>query len=133
MRAIGYREPGGIDRDDALLDIELPVPEATGRDLLVAVKAVSVNPVDTKIRKRAAPDGDDPKVLGWDAAGIVHAAGPEASLFRPGDAVFYAGAIGRPGSNSEFQLVDERIVGAKPQTLDWGAAAALPLLRAQLL
>ena len=127
MRAIGYREPGGIDRDDALLDIELPMPEATGRDLLVAVKAISVNPVDTKIRKSARPDGDDPKVLGWDAAGIVHAAGPEASLFRPGDAVFYAGAIGRPGSNSEFQLVDERIVGARPRTLDWGAAAALPL------
>lgn len=127
MRAIGYREPGGIDRDDALLDIELPMPEATGRDLLVAVKAVSVNPVDTKIRKSTKPDGDDPKVLGWDAAGIVHAAGPEASLFRPGDAVFYAGAIGRPGSNSEFQLVDERIVGARPRTLDWGAAAALPL------
>ena len=127
MRAIGYREPGGIDRDDALLDIELPMPEATGRDLLVAVKAVSVNPVDTKIRKGARPDGNDPKVLGWDAAGIVHAAGPDASLFRPGDAVFYAGAIGRPGSNSEFQLVDERIVGAKPRTLDWGAAAALPL------
>ena len=127
MRAIGYREPGGIDRDDALLDIELPMPEATGRDLLVAVKAVSVNPVDTKIRRSARPDGGDPKVLGWDAAGIVHAAGPEASLFRPGDAVFYAGAIGRPGSNSEFQLVDERIVGARPRTLDWGAAAALPL------
>ncbi len=127
MRAIGYHEPGGIDRDDALLDIELPMPEASGRDLLVAVKAVSVNPVDTKIRRSARPDGGDPKVLGWDAAGIVHAAGPEASLFRPGDAVFYAGAIGRPGSNSEFQLVDERIVGAKPRTLDWGAAAALPL------
>ena len=127
MRAIGYREPGGIDRDDALLDIELPMLEATGRDLLVAVKAVSVNPVDTKIRKGARPDGDAPKVLGWDAAGSGHAAGPDASLFRPGDAVFYAGAIGRPGSNSEFQLVDERIVGAKPRTLDWGAAAALPL------
>ena len=127
MRAIGYREPGGIDRDDALLDIDLPMPDATGRDLLVAVKAVSVNPVDTKIRKGARPDGDDPKVLGWDAAGIVQAAGPEASLFRPGDAVFYAGAIGRPGSNAEFQLVDERIVGAKPRKLDWGAAAALPL------
>ncbi len=127
MRAIAYHEPGEIDRDDALLDIDLPMPEATGRDLLVAVKAVSVNPVDTKIRRSARPDGNDPKVLGWDAAGIVHAAGPDTSLFRPGDAVFYAGAIGRPGSNSEFQLVDERIVGARPRTLDWGAAAALPL------
>ena len=127
MRAIGYRGPGGIDRDDALLDIDLPMPVATGRDLLVEVKAVSVNPVDTKIRKTARPDGNDWKVLGWDAAGIVHAVGPEVSSFRPGDAVFYAGAIGRPGSNSEYQLVDERIVGAKPRTLDWAPAAALPL------
>ena len=127
MRAIGYREPGGIDRDEALLDIELPVPVATGRDLLVAVKAVSVNPVDTKIRKGVGPEPGDWKVLGWDAAGIVHAVGPDVSSFRPGDAVFYAGAIGRPGSNSEFQLVDERIVGARPRTLDWAPAAALPL------
>ncbi len=127
MRAIGYREPGGIDRHDALLDLDLPMPAATGRDLLVAVKAVSVNPVDTKIRKTARPEPGGCKVLGWDAAGIVHAVGPEVSSFRPGDAVFYAGAIGRPGSNSEFQLVDERIVGSKPRTLDWGAAAALPL------
>ncbi len=127
MRAIGYREPGGIDRDDALLDIELPMPAATGRDLLVEVKAVSVNPVDTKIRKAARPEPGECKVLGWDAAGIVHAVGPEVSSFRPGDAVFYAGAIGRPGSNSEYQLVDERIVGAKPRTLDWGPSAALPL------
>ncbi len=127
MRAIGYREPGGIDRDDALLDIELPMPAATGRDLLVEVKAVSVNPVDTKIRKAARPEPGECKVLGWDAAGVVHAVGPEVSSFRPGDAVFYAGAIGRPGSNSEYQLVDERIVGSKPRTLDWGPAAALPL------
>ena len=127
MRAIGYREPGGIDRDDALVDIELAQPVATGRDLLVEVKAVSVNPVDTKIRKTARPDGSDWKVLGWDAAGIVHAVGPDVSSFRAGDAVFYAGAIGRPGSNSEYQLVDERIVGSKPRTLDWGPAAALPL------
>ena len=127
MRAIGYREPGGLDRDDALLDIELPMPEPAGRDLLVAVKAVSVNPIDTKVRRSDKPEGNDWRVLGWDAAGIVHAVGPDASLFQPGDAVFYAGAIARAGSNSEFHLVDERIVGARPRTLDWGPAAAVPL------
>lgn len=124
MIAIGYRQPGGVN---VLADIELPTPTATGRDLLVEVKAVSVNPVDTKVRKGAAPEPGKHKVLGWDAAGVVVAAGPDATLFRPGDAVFYAGAIGRPGTNSEFHLVDERIVGAKPVSLDWAAAAALPL------
>ncbi len=126
MRAIGYQEPGAIDRDGALLDIERPMPVATGRDLLVEVKAVSVNPVDTKIRKIARPEEGGWKVLGWDAVGIVHSVGPAVSSFHPGDAVFYAGAIGRPSCNSEYHLVDERIVGAKPRTLDWGAAA-LPL------
>lgn len=127
MRAIGYREPGDIRRDDALTDIELPVPEPAGRDILVEVRAVSVNPVDTKVRKSSKPELADWKVLGWDAAGVVSAVGHDATLFRPGDEVFYAGAIGRPGTNSEYHLVDERIVGAKPRTLDWAAAAALPL------
>ena len=127
MRAVGYRQPGDLARQDALVDIELPAPQPTGRDILVEVKAVSVNPVDVKLRLRAAPEAGGWKVLGWDAAGIVRAAGPEASLFAPGDAVFYAGAIGRPGSNSEYQLVDERIVGAKPRRLDWAEAAAMPL------
>ncbi len=127
MRAIGYQQPGDIDRADALVDIELPTPTPAGRDLLVEVRAVSVNPVDTKVRKSSAPEAGAWKVLGWDAAGVVTAAGPEATLFRPGDEVFYAGAIGRPGSNSEYHLVDERIVGPKPRTLDWAEAAALPL------
>lgn len=127
MRAIGYRQPGTIDRSDSLVDIDIPKPVAGGRDLLVEVRAVSVNPVDTKVRKNAVPEAGGWKVLGWDAAGVVVAAGPEASLFRPGDEVFYAGAIGRPGTNSEFHLVDERIVGPKPRTLDWAQAAALPL------
>ncbi len=127
MRAIGYREPGDIRRDDALTDIELPKPEPGGRDILVQVRAVSVNPVDTKVRKSSKPEREEWKVLGWDAAGVVSAVGPDATLFRPGDEVFYAGAIGRPGTNSEYHLVDERIVGAKPRTLDWAAAAALPL------
>jgi NADPH2:quinone reductase len=127
MRAIGYKNAGEIEHPGSLHDIELPKPEATGRDLLVEVRAISVNPVDTKVRKRSGAEDGGWKVLGYDAAGVVTAVGPEASLFKPGDAVFYAGAIGRPGTNSEFHLVDERIVGRKPDTLDWAQAAALPL------
>ena len=127
MKAIGYYQAGRIDRADALVDLDLPTPVATGRDLLVEVKAISVNPVDTKVRTSAAPEPGSAKVLGYDAAGVVVAAGPEATLFSPGDAVFYAGSIARPGANSQFHLVDERIVGAKPRSLDWGEAAALPL------
>lgn len=127
MKAVTYRQSLPIDDPHSLLDVVLPDPPApTGRDLLVRVQAVSVNPVDTKIRRNVDPAGAD-KVLGWDAAGTVVAAGPEATLFKPGDAVFYAGAIDRPGSNAELQLVDERIVGRKPATLDYAQAAALPL------
>ncbi|WP_296556843.1 zinc-binding alcohol dehydrogenase family protein, partial [Pigmentiphaga sp.] len=101
---------------------------ASGRDLLVEVQAVSVNPLDTKVRQRAGPDeGQDHKVLGWDASGIVRAVGPEVTLFRPGDHVWYAGSIARAGTNSERHLVDERIVGRMPATLDFAQAAALPL------
>lgn len=127
MRAIGYQQPGSIDRDEALVNIERPIPTPEGRDLLVEVKAISVNPVDTKVRQSAKPELGDWKVLGWDAAGIVTAVGAEATLFQPGDAVFYAGTIARPGTNAEYHVVDERIVGVKPKTLDWAAAAALPL------
>jgi NADPH:quinone reductase len=127
MRAIGFQQPGRIDRDEALVDIELPTPTPTGRDLLVEIKAISVNPVDVKVRQSAQPEPSNWKVLGWDAAGIVTAVGDEVTLFQPGDAVFYAGAIGRSGTNAEYHLVDERIVGIKPKTLDWAAAAALPL------
>ncbi len=127
MRAVGFQQPGSIDREEALVDIDLPTPTPEGRDILVEVKAVSVNPVDVKIRRSARPDPGDWKVLGWDAAGVVTAVGPDVTLFQPGDTVFYAGAIGRPGTNAEYHLVDERIVGVKPKTLDWAAAAALPL------
>jgi NADPH:quinone reductase len=127
MQAIGFQQTDSIDRDDALIDITLPTPIPTGRDLLVEIKAISVNPVDVKIRQIAKIEPGEWKVLGWDAAGIVTAVGPDVTLFQPGDAVFYAGSIRRPGTNAEFHLVDERIVGAKPQTLDWAAAAALPL------
>jgi NADPH:quinone reductase len=128
MRAVGYRQSLPIDAPEALVDVELPDPVATGRDLLVEVRAVSVNPVDTKVRRHAGPDEPGGvKVLGYDAAGVVRAAGPGATLFRPGDEVFYAGSIARQGTNAELHLVDERIVGPKPRSLDFAQAAALPL------
>ncbi|WP_153129985.1 zinc-binding alcohol dehydrogenase family protein [Dechloromonas hortensis] len=127
MKAIAYRQPGPLDAPDSLLDIELPRPQATGRDLLVEVQAISVNPVDTKVRRSAAPAAGEYKVLGWDAVGIVREVGPEVSLFKAGDAVWYAGAIDRAGSNSEFHLVDERLVGHAPQGIAPAEAAALPL------
>jgi zinc-binding alcohol dehydrogenase family protein len=127
LRAIGYQKSIPVDDPAALVDIDLPKPEPAGRDLLVEVRAISVNPVDAKVRRRAAPEAGAWKVLGWDAAGIVVAIGPQAKRFKPGDAVFYAGSIDRPGTNAEFHLVDERIVGKKPTSLDWAQAAALPL------
>ncbi len=127
MHAVGYERSHPVEDAASLVDIELPRPEAQGRDILVAVRAVSVNPVDTKVRMRAQPDPGGWKVLGWNAAGTVEAVGPEAELFRPGDEVFYAGALGRSGTNAEFHLVDERIVGRKPASLSFAEAAALPL------
>lgn len=127
MKAIAYRHNLPVDHADALLDVELPLPVASGRDLLVEIRAVSVNPLDTKIRKNRAPAAGQLQVLGWDASGIVSAVGPEVSLFKPGDRVWYAGSIARPGTNSEFHLVDERIVGHMPDSLDYAQAAALPL------
>ncbi len=127
MRAVAYKTPQPISAETSLIDVELPMPEARGHDLLVEIKAVSVNPVDVKVRAHSAPPADELKVLGWDAAGIVKAIGTDVTLFSPGDEVFYSGVISRPGSNAEFQLVDERIVGAKPKSLDFAAAAALPL------
>ncbi|MDX3805409.1 MAG: zinc-binding alcohol dehydrogenase family protein [Bosea sp. (in: a-proteobacteria)] len=127
MRAVGYRQSQPIAAETSLIGLDLPEPVAAGRDLLVEVKAVSVNPVDTKLRVRSQPAEGQANVLGWDAAGIVKAVGPQVEGFRPGDAVFYAGAIDRPGSNAEFQLVDERIVGPKPKSLGFAEAAALPL------
>lgn len=127
MRTIGYQTPLPIADDNSLVDIDLPRPTPSGHDLLVEIKAISVNPADTKVRANARPEGDSWKVLGWDAAGIVIEAGPEASLFKPGDEVFYAGSITRPGTYAEFHAVDERIVGRKPKTLGWAEAAALPL------
>jgi zinc-binding alcohol dehydrogenase family protein len=127
MKAVGYRKSLPIEDAESLVDFEAAKPEPKGRDIRVAVKAVSVNPVDGKVRKRAAPPEGETKILGYDAAGVVDAIGPEVTLFKPGDEVFYAGSILRQGTNSEFHLVDERIVGNKPKTLSFTQAAALPL------
>ena len=127
MKAVGYRKSLPIDAAEALIDFETAKPEPKGRDIRVAVKAISVNPVDYKVRKRAAPPEGETKILGYDAAGVVDAVGPDVSLFKPGDEVFYAGSIQRQGTNSEFHLVDERIVGTKPKTLSFAESAALPL------
>src|SRR5215470_17418872 len=127
MRAVGYQKSLPIDDKDALLDFEAAKVEPKGRDIRVAVKAISANPVDYKVRKRAAPPAGEHKILGFDAAGVVDAVGPDVSLFKPGDEVFYAGSILRQGTNSQFHLVDERIVGHKPKTLSFAQAAALPL------
>ncbi len=127
MKAVGYRSSLPIDNSESLLDLTLADPVPGARDLIVAVKAVSVNPVDTKVRMRAAPEAGGVKVLGFDAAGVVQAVGPAVTLFRPGDEVYYAGSIARPGTNSELHAVDERIVGPKPRTLSFAQAAALPL------
>jgi NADPH2:quinone reductase len=127
MKAVGYTTSLPIEAPDALFDFETETPAPLGRDLRVAVKAISVNPVDTKVRKRAAPPEGTVKILGYDAAGVVEAVGPEATLFKAGDEVFYAGSILRQGTNAEFHLVDERIVGKKPATLSFAQAAALPL------
>jgi len=127
MKAVAYYHSLPADHADALLDVELPTPTPGPRDLLVEVKAISVNPVDTKIRRNVAPSDGDAKVLGWDASGIVKAVGSEVSLFQPGDRVYYAGAINRAGANSELHVVDERIVGHMPKSLPFAEAAALPL------
>lgn len=127
MRAIGYQISKAVSERDFLVDIDLPTPTPTGHDILVRVQAISVNPVDTKVRRRVQPEPGSWKVLGWDASGRVEAVGPAVNRFRPGDAVFYAGALERPGTNAEFHLVDERIAGHAPSTLSLAEAAALPL------
>ncbi|HUA51547.1 MAG TPA: zinc-binding alcohol dehydrogenase family protein [Candidatus Sulfotelmatobacter sp.] len=127
MKAVGFYRSLPIDQADALVDVEIDRPVPTGRDLLVKVEAVSVNPVDTKVRMRGNPDPDKPKIMGYDAAGVVAAVGPACSLFKAGDKVWYAGDIARPGTNCEFHLVDERIVGRMPARLSFAEATALPL------
>ncbi len=127
MKAIGLYKYLPIDHPESLLDLEVETPVATGHDLLVGVKAISVNPVDTKRRAPKDLVEKTPKILGFDASGIVEAVGPDVTLFKPGDAVYYAGSVIRQGANCEFHLVDERIVGRKPASLPFAEAAAMPL------
>lgn len=127
MKAIGYQKSLPIENELSLQDIELETPTAHGHDILVEVKAVSVNPVDFKIRQAMPAAEGEYKVIGWDATGVVKSVGENVSLFKPGDKVWYAGDITRSGSNAQFQLVDERIVGHMPSSLSYGEAAALPL------
>ncbi|SFB92992.1 zinc-binding alcohol dehydrogenase family protein [Collimonas sp. OK412] len=127
MKAIALTRYLPIENPESLVDVQLDKPTPQGRDILVEVKAIGVNPVDVKVRAPKDAIEKAPRVLGWDAAGVVQVVGPEVSGFKAGDRVFYAGDITRPGSNSEFQLVDERIVGHMPQSLSFEQAAALPL------
>jgi zinc-binding alcohol dehydrogenase family protein len=127
MKAIGYRHVSPVDQPRALEDLELPAPQPGPRDLLVRVKAISVNPVDTKVRRNTAPPAGEAKVLGWDAVGTVEAIGVDVKNFRLGERVYYAGSITRPGANSELHTVDERIVARAPASLEDAQAAALPL------
>ena len=131
MKAVGLYKHLPIEDPQSLLDLDIQQPKnPTGHDLLVAIKAISVNPLDTKVRRGTIPPPENeniPRILGWDAAGEVIAVGSDCTLFDKGDAVYYAGSITRPGTNCEFQLVDERIVGRKPKSLSFEEAAAMPL------
>ncbi|MEJ2231898.1 MAG: alcohol dehydrogenase catalytic domain-containing protein, partial [Nitrospirales bacterium] len=129
MKAVGLTRYLPITDPESLQDVDLLRPEPGERDLLVRVKAISVNPVDTKIRRSKGPDYHEalPRVLGWDAAGVVEAVGSKVTLFQPGNEVYYAGSITRQGTNSDYHLVDERIVAKKPGSFDMAQAAALPL------
>jgi NADPH:quinone reductase len=126
MKAIGLYENLPIDDEKSLVDVTIPKPTAKGRDLLVKVVAIAVNPIDTKMRKNRKTV-DAPQILGWDVAGVVEETGEGCELYKTGDEVYYAGDLNRPGCNSEYHLVDERIVGKKPKTLDFVQSAAIPL------
>ncbi len=127
MKAIGLYRSLPLTDPESLVDLQLERPVPQGHDILVNVKAISVNPVDVKTRASKPQEEHSLRVLGWDATGIVEAVGPDCTLFQVGDEVYYAGDLTRPGANSEYHLVDERIVGRKPVRLDFAEAAALPL------
>jgi zinc-binding alcohol dehydrogenase family protein len=127
MKAVGLTRYLPIDNPESLLDLDLPKPVPGPHDLLVAVKAIAVNPVDTKVRAPKDQIANPPRVLGWDAAGVVEAVGEAVTLFKPGDQVYYAGDVTRPGCNAEYQTVREEIVGRMPGSLSFAQAAALPL------
>ncbi len=129
MKVVSFHKPLPISDPESFLDLNAEKPLPAARDLLVEIRAVGINPVDAKIRSGGGPGSPtgDLKILGWDAAGVVRAIGAEVTLFAPGDEVFYAGSVDRPGSYAEFQCVDERIVGRKPKKLGFAESAAMPL------
>lgn len=129
MKAIGFKTSLSIEKEDSFIEFETPKPTPDGYNLLVKIQAVSVNPVDFKIRQNSAKDTvlETPKIIGWDAVGIVEAIGDQVSLFKVGDEVYYAGDLNKQGSNAEYQLIDERIVGKKPKSLSTEQAVAMPL------
>lgn len=129
MKAIGFKTSLPISEENSLIEFDMPVPGPHGHDILVKVRAVSVNPVDCKVRSGSAKDMEleVPRILGYDASGVVEAVGEKVTCFEPGDEVYYAGDINRAGSNAEYQLVDERIVGFKPESLKFTEAASVPL------
>jgi NADPH2:quinone reductase len=129
MKAVGFKTSLPISAANSFIDFETEKPTPQGRELLVKINAIAVNPVDYKIRQNAAKDTElaEPKIIGWDACGVVETVGNEVSLFKVGDEVYYAGDITKPGSNAEYQVIDERIVGKKPKSLSIEAAAAMPL------
>lgn len=129
MKAVGFKTSLPINDAESFIDFEIATPHPTGHEILVKVKAAGVNPVDYKVRQNSAKDKilDIPKIIGWDAAGVVEAVGADVTLFKVGDEVYYAGDITKSGSNAEFQLVDERITGKKPMSLTYAEAAAMPL------
>lgn len=127
MKAVAFTKYLPISHPESFLDMDLPKPTPTGRDVLVAVHAVAVNPVDTKVRAPKDKVEDTPRVIGWDASGVVQSVGPDVTLFKEGDLVYYAGDLTRSGSYAQYQIVDERIVGHKPVSLSHAEAAALPL------
>ena len=127
MKAVAYKKPLAISEAQVFSEVEVDTPIATGHDLLIEIKAISINPVDIKMRQRTSPDNETWKILGHDAVGVVKAIGDKVQNFKVGDEVFYAGSNQRQGSYAEYQLVDERIVGLKPQSISNAEAAALPL------
>jgi NADPH2:quinone reductase len=129
MKAIGFKTSLSIEKENSFIEFETPKPIPGPHDLLVKIEAVSVNPVDYKIRQNSAKDTvlETPKIIGWDAVGVVEAVGDKVSLFKVGDEVYYAGDLTKQGSNAEYQTIDERIVGKKPKSLSVEQAAAMPL------
>ncbi|KJZ25377.1 zinc-binding alcohol dehydrogenase family protein [Tritonibacter mobilis] len=127
MKAVGFTHYLPIENESAFRDLNVEKPLPEGRDILVNVKAVAINPVDTKVRAPKDKVEETPRIIGYDASGVVEAVGPDVTLFKPGDEVYYAGDITRSGTNAEFHLVDERIAGRKPASLSHAESAALPL------